>query len=150
MANEVLHKTTTQLLVGSNTAALDSTSVPTSVGTLAPSQHLSYPLLDFVLTFNPGSSFAAGSHVQLLARPLGIDGTNDTPAPDASYVQKLVGIFPTPYTSASTTTIYSIKCYGVPSDAEHSVEYYLYNKSNGSLAGNWALRVTPRTIVPGA
>lgn len=151
MANEVLWKTTSQVTLASTAASVSSNTAvaPVSAGTLATSQHLNYPNLDFVLSVVFSSSVAAGGRFDLYARNLNIDGTADEDAPGASNAQHFVGAFGMRGSASSTTTPVYALCADVPSSPLGDVEYFIDNKTNGLIQASWTLKVTPKTFVPG-
>ena len=82
--------------------------------------------------------------IALYARPLNIDGTNDAPAPTATYLEKFVGSFILQASSAGIDQYLMLTAYDLPKEAE----YYLLNSTGQTVSAGWTLKVTPRTYKP--
>lgn len=85
-----------------------------------------------------------GKTIALYVRPLNFDGTNDAPAPTATYLQRFVGSF---YLQASANnTDQYVACYA--RDLPPEGDYYLVNNSGTAASAGWTLKVTPKSYKP--
>lgn len=101
----------------------------------------SYPDAEFVLSLTLTAAPAAMGSITLVARPINVDGTGDTPVPDSSFPGTIIGAFPLDNTTAlQYSTI-------VARDVPQEAEYYLINTIAAFNSG-WTLKVKPRTIKP--
>lgn len=101
-----------------------------------------YPDADFVLGATFSVAPTEGAPVSLLARPLNVDGTADTEAPEATRPTRFVGnFFPNNVTSAQYMILTGRD---VPTEAD----YYLLNSAGQTISAGWTLKVTPRTLGP--
>lgn len=82
--------------------------------------------------------------IDLYARALNFDGTNDAPAPTATYTQKFIGSFVLQASSTNTDQYLVLVAYDVPAEAD----YYIINNAGQTLSSGWTLKVTPRTYKP--
>lgn len=107
---------------------------------------LSYPDAEFVLAVTFAVAPTEMSTLDLYARELGVDGANDSEAPEASGFKHLyIGSF---HLNNVTTTQYEKL---VAHDVPRKAAYYLYNNATGqSVSAGWTLKITPRTIGPAA
>jgi len=104
-----------------------------------------YPDADFVLTATFGTAPTEGTTLALYARPLDVDGTADTEAPEATRPTVFVGTFTVNNVTAAQTM--TLRAYDVPTKAD----YYLHNNGTGqTVSAGWVLKVTPRTVGPAA
>lgn len=107
-----------------------------------------YPDAEFVLTCAFGTGPTEGTVVQLMARPLDIDSTNDAEVPEMARPTLLIGVF---VVNNVTTTQY-IPMQGIYArDVPVKADYYLGNNGTGqTVSSGWKLVVTPRTKGPAA
>ncbi len=78
--------------------------------------------------------------VSVYARPLDIDGTLDTDAPEATRPTRFIGSFVV--NNVTTQQLHEFLAQDLPRKAE----YYLHNNATGqSVSSGWTLKVTPRT-----
>lgn len=105
----------------------------------------SYPdaLFAFRGQFGTATSIE-GKTIDLYARPLNFDGTNDAPAPTATYTQKFIGSFVLSAASANTDQYLLLAAYDVPPEAD----YYIICNAGQTLSAGWTLKVTPRSYKP--
>lgn len=82
--------------------------------------------------------------ISLHARALNVDGTNDAPAPTATYLEKFIGSFVLYASAAATDQYLSLIGYDLPKEAD----YYLLNSSGQTVSAGWTLKATPRTYKP--
>lgn len=102
----------------------------------------SFPDAEFVLKIQ----FATVTSIEnkvigLYARPLNIEGTNDAPAPTATYAEQYIGSFTLHAGTVSTDQYLVLIAEGLPKEAD----YYLLNFSGQTASAGWTLKVTPRT-----
>lgn len=102
-----------------------------------------YPDAEFVLSFTFGTAPTVSRTIDLFARELNIDGTNDSEAPNTVFRPRYIGSF---VVNNNTSTQYSrLMAFDVPPAAD----YYLLNNNTGqSITAGWTLKVTPRTYGP--
>lgn len=102
-----------------------------------------YPDAEFVLACAFGTAPTEGSTIDLLARELDIDGTNDADVPEATYKTRRIGSFIV--NNVTTTQYLKLLAYDVP----YLAGYYLHNNGTGQpISAGWTLKVTPRTVGP--
>lgn len=105
-----------------------------------------YPNGEFVLGFTFAVAPTENAVIALYARPLDIDGTNDSEVPESgatTFKGEYIGRF----VVNNVTTIQYARCIGrnLPALAN----YYLHNNATGqSIAAGWTLKVTPITLGP--
>lgn len=106
----------------------------------------SAPDAEFILGITFGTAPTENTGVDLYAAEQDIDGTTDEQAPEASaYRPRRICSF----TVNNVTTLQTIKKFvqNVPTKAY----YWLYNNGTGqTISSGWTLKVTPRTVGPGA
>ena len=104
-----------------------------------------YPDADFVLTGTFGTAPTEGTVLALYARPLDVDGTADTEAPETTLPTVFIGAFVV--NNVTTAQTMALRAYDVPTKAD----YYVHNNGTGqTLSAGWTLKVTPRTVAPAA
>ena len=104
-----------------------------------------YPDADFVLTGTFGTAPTEGTVLALYARPLDVDGTDDTEAPETTRPTVFIGSFVV--NNVTTAQTMTLRAYDLPTKAD----YYVHNNGTGqSLSAGWTLKVTPRTVAPAA
>lgn len=147
MANEakrVIHGTTTTLeasgasisnaAIGqANDATLDLTSYTSPAG---------YPHVRFVLLVTYSVSPNENSVIELIAREMDVDSTNDTIAPTATFREKRVGQFIVDDTTSAQYIVCDVF------DAPPKADYYLYNDTGQTVPATWTLKATPFTFGP--
>lgn len=102
-----------------------------------------YPDGLFVASFTFATAPTEGTVLSLYARPLDVDGTGDTEAPEATRPTQYIGRF---VVNNVTTTQYA-QCTG--RDLPRLASYYLHNAGTGqSVSAGWTLKVTPQTYGP--
>jgi hypothetical protein len=147
MANELKWVSTAAVSLATSGASATSGQI-VSVGTLTTANHVNFPFADFMLNATWAASHASGSSVNLYARHLNIDGTNDQDSPGASFRHELVGVFPAPGSGASGSHI--VFCRDVPTSPIGDVEYFIENSTNATINAGWKVTVYPKSYVPGA
>ena len=105
-----------------------------------------YPDALFVLSCTFGTAPTENTNVVLLARPINIDSTNDSEAPEngaTTFKGVIIGSFT--LNNVTTAQYISLVAYDLPAEAE----YYIWNNATGqTLSSGWTLKVTPRTYAP--
>ena len=89
--------------------------------------------------------------IEIYARPINIDGTDDAPVPDSSHKSHFLGSFDIDTGQAATTdTVYlaSIVLEDVMMKTSQEIEFYLFNSSGVQMSANWDLDIVPVTIGP--
>lgn len=100
-----------------------------------------YPDAEFVLGATFGTAPTEGTVVALYARPLDIDGTNDSEVPEATRPTLFIGSFVV--NNVTTAQYMQLLARNVPKLAA----YYLHNNGTGqTISSGWTLKVTPRTV----
>jgi len=79
--------------------------------------------------------------IDLFARDLNFDSTNDAIAPTATFTHRYVGSFKVSAVAANTDQYLLCTVRDVPEEAE----YYLINNTGQTISAGWTLKVTPRT-----
>lgn len=104
-----------------------------------------FPHARFVASFTFGTAPTEGTIVELRARPLNIDSTNDAEAPETTRSPETIGYFEV---NNVTTAQYSQV---IARDVPWEADYYLYNNGTGqTISAGWTLKATPWTYLPGA
>lgn len=148
MTNEVkrvFHGTTTTLeangasIVNNAIAQADDASLDLGAYT-SPAD---YPNVRFVASFTFAVSPTENTSIELVARELDIDSTNDAQAPEATFRHKSLGNFPV--NNVTSAQYAALDVYECPRKAD----YYLYNNATGqSISSGWTLKATPFTHGP--
>lgn len=147
MANEAIYAWGTQkTLEASGASFANSTIVQANDNTYSTdTDGAGFPDAVFVLKIQFGTTTSIENKaISLFARPLNIDGTNDSPAPTATYLERFVGSFVLSASASGTDQYLSLDAYNLPREAE----YYLTNGSGQTASAGWTLKVTPRTYKP--
>lgn len=98
----------------------------------------SFPDAKFVFAGAYTSAPTEGAVIALYARPINIDSTNDSEAPEATRSTVWIGNFV--LNNVTTTQYIELIAYDVPWEAE----YYIHNVNAGqTLSAGWTLKVTP-------
>jgi hypothetical protein len=102
-----------------------------------------YPNARFVLNAAfDGATTLANLPIELVIRPINIDGTGDAAAPTATYRPHAFGAF---RISASASALnYYVDAYDLPREGE----VYLYNATGQQLSAAWTLKMTAFSVVP--
>ena len=97
-----------------------------------------FPDAKFVFSGTFATAPTENSSIGLLARPINIDGTNDSEVPEATRATYFVGAF----TLNNVTTAQYAEL--IARDVPWEAEYYIFNNnSNQTLSAGWTLKVTP-------
>ena len=154
MANETKFFYGTQATIANaNGPATSSAQLSASVGSYSTTQTSDYPDAVFMLKVASSSPFGgtptAGSTLDLYVVPQQVDGsTGDQVAPaTGASTDAYKGIYVCSFVLKASNTgsdMYVAFGYGLPKEGT----FYLYNGSGQSLAVNWSLYMTPRTLGP--
>lgn len=107
----------------------------------------SYPDGDIALTVTYATAPSSLPTLLLYARPMDIDGTLDSEAPEAGLPRVFIGYFQLKI-MAGTQTV-ALGPTGFARDLPRRAEYWLYNNSTGqTIQAGWTLKITPRTTKP--
>jgi hypothetical protein len=146
MANEIkryVHATTTTL--EANGASIASGAIgqanDASLDLGSYTAPADYPNARFVFTGTFASAPTANRSLELIARELDVDGTTDTPAPTATYRQKLQAVY---IVEATATQTLVVDVYDCPRKAD----WYLYSDAGVTLNAGWTLKATPFSFGP--
>lgn len=143
MANELKKVYGTQKTLTTTLAAFATNALSASAGSYTATDTLDYPDADFVLAVGYGTAPTEGTTIDLLLRPLAVQSTNDTVAPQASYQPHRIGSFVVD--NVTGTQYLFCSAYDLPK----SGEFFLFNNNTGqTTSANAALYMTPRTLVP--
>ena len=143
MANEIKKVYGTEKTFSTTIAAISNNAISAAIGTYSSTDTLDYPDADFVRVVTFGTAPTEGSTIDLLVRPMDVQGTNDTVAPQATYQPHRIGTF----VVDNVTAVQYLFCSGF--DLPKTGELYLYNNATGqSTSANASLYMTPRTLMP--
>lgn len=108
----------------------------------------------FVLKFQYPSGTIVEDGVELYARLMNVDSTNDEPQPDAGWSPHYLGKFTTDTNQAATTDTYYVLDQGttfLPNQyASQVYEFYIKNNTDVTMTAGWTLKITPLTGGPHA
>jgi len=100
----------------------------------------SYPDGEFVLTGTFATAPTEGAVLALYARPMDVDGTADTEAPETTRPTVYIGSFLVNNVTSAQTIVLRGR------DLPFKANYYIHNSGTGqSLSAGWTLKVTPIT-----
>ncbi len=137
---------TTKTLVNASGASISNNAISASAGTMDSTEQDDYLGVDLALTCAFGTNPTAGTTIDVILRPLNIDGTTDAVTPTASYLHHYVGSFRV--IANTSTNTYHLRVLDLPS---REYDVYLYNNATGqSISANWTLKATPVTLRPSA
>lgn len=94
------------------------------------------------------SAPTANTTVDLYARLLNVQSTNDQDVPDANYPHAYVGSFPLNDVTSEQFTAIDINLKNTLTSQNY--EFYIQNNAKQTLSAGWDLYVTPKTIGPHA
>jgi hypothetical protein len=145
MSGETIVVTGTQKTLESTGATISNNAL---VQAIAASYDIaadgaSFPDAEFVLTATYSVAPLEGATLALYARPLDVDGTADTEAPEITRPTIFIGTF----TANNVTTPQTIVLNGgFARNVPRKADYYVHNNGTGqAVAIGWTLKVTPRS-----
>jgi hypothetical protein len=102
----------------------------------------SFPDADFALRCQWATiTSIENKTIDLYARSLNFDSTNDAIAPTATFTHRYIGSFRISAVAANTDQYMHLVARDVPKEAE----YYIINSSGQTISAGWTLKVTPRS-----
>lgn len=104
-----------------------------------------WPDAEFVLTATFGTAPVEGRTLNLMARPMALDGALNAEVPEAGRPTYYVGSFSVNNVIAAQTMQLQG---GVVYDLPRNAQYYLHNGADQTVAAGWVLKVTPRNVIP--
>lgn len=92
----------------------------------------------------------AGANINIYARKMDIDGTNDSPEPDANNLDQIIGRFVVDGTVASATDAYLVTNWmTLPNHYSGQIyEFYIQNNADQAISASWTLKITQTTKEP--
>lgn len=145
MANETIVVRGTPKTLEANGAAIANNAIGQADDATydTTSDGASFPHVEFALTLTYAVAPVENSVIEIIARAMDIDGTNDAPVPTATYRTRRVGFLTVKAVTTSQTLI--CLCKDVPKLAE----YHLFNNATGqSMPAGWVGKVTPLSYKP--
>lgn len=132
---------TTKTLVSSGASLANNTMSAASSATYnRGADGGGFPDAEFVLAVAYGTAPTVNTTLDLYARELDIDGTNDAVAPTTTYKRRFICSFPV----FNQTAMQYIP--GEAFDLPLLAEYYLHNNAtNQTVSAGWTLKITPRS-----
>ena len=138
----------TQDTLGTSSAAVanDAFSIAGDLSTWTNDDDAPQASLTLLCNFSVAPT--ANSSLNLYARLLGVQSTNDNTVPNANFQHRYLGSFPL---NDSTVAQYITIDVSLPNTkTSQQYEFYIENKSGQSLPLGWDLYITPKTIGPHA
>lgn len=90
----------------------------------------------------------SNTSVNLYARPLNIQSTNDGDVPDANFGHVYLGSFPLNNVTTAQYLTIDIRLPNTKTSQEYN--FYIENKGGQTISAGWDLYITPKTIGPHA
>jgi len=106
------------------------------------------PMASVVLEATYSSAPDANSVVNLYARLMNIQSTNDQGAPDANFQHVYLGTFPLNDVTSAQYIPIDVKLPNTKTSQEY--DFYIQNEAGQTLSAGWDLYVTPKTYGPHA
>jgi len=106
------------------------------------------PMASVVLEATYSSAPDANSVVNLYARLMNIQSTNDQDAPDANFQHVYLGTFPLNDVTSAQYIPIDVKLPNTKTSQEY--DFYIQNEAGQTLSAGWDLYVTPKTYGPHA
>lgn len=147
MANETVKVVGTVKTLEANGAstATDVVSAADDASYGVAADGSNYPHAEFVLGFTISTTTSIQNKtINLYAKPLDIDGTNDAQAPETGANFK--GVFIGAFTVNDIGTIQYASC--VAYDVPWLADYYIDNQTGQTISAGWTLKVKPMTYKP--
>lgn len=132
---------TTKTLVSSGASLSNNTMSAASSATYdRDADGGGFPDAELVLAVAYGTAPTINTTLDLYARELDIDGTNDAAAPTTSYKRRFICSFPV----INQTATQHIKALAF--DVPPLSEFYLHNNATGqTVSSGWTLKIKPRS-----
>ena len=90
----------------------------------------------------------ANSYVNLYARLMNVQSTNDQDAPDANFPHFYLGSFPLNDVTSAQYCVIEVDLPNTKTSQEY--DFYIENEGGQTLSSGWDLYVTPKTLGPHA
>lgn len=152
--DDSIHKFGTQDSIDdASTSAITDTSFSVAADITAWTNDDDAPLADIVFKWQyPSGTISAGAGINVYARLMNIQSTNDANTPDASHTNKFLGRIPVDEGLAATTDEYTDPITIVlPNTYTSQVyEFYFENDTGVTISASWAAWITPKTLGPHA
>lgn len=144
MANEAVFKFgTTKTLEANGASTAANVFTIADDASMTASDHNDYTMIDFTLSGTFSIAPTAGEVINLYARLMDIDGTNDAQVPSTNYLATYLGSFLVePVTSAQYVALFNVATPG------RTFNCYIENKTSQTLGAGWTLKATPKTVGP--
>lgn len=93
-----------------------------------------------------------GSVINIYARKLNVESTNDTPVPDAANLDQFIGSFTVDGTVATSTDAFQVTSWlTLPNHISSQIyEFYFENQTGQTISAGWEAFLTPVTKGPHA
>lgn len=93
---------------------------------------------------------ADGANINIYARKMDIDGTNDSPVPDKNNLDQIIGRFVVDGTVSAATDAYLVTNWmTLPNHYSAQVyEFYIQNNADQEISAAWTLKLTQTTKEP--
>ncbi len=106
------------------------------------------PMASMILEATYNVAPDANSSVDLFARPLNIQSTNDGDVPDANFGHVYLGPFPLNDVTGAQYIAIDIRLPNTKTGQEYN--FYIENNGGQTISSTWGLYITPKTIGPHA
>lgn len=141
--------TQTTVTAGGGTAAVTDNSFSITADIVQFTNFDDAPLASVTAFFDWNTTSPnANTVINLYARLMNTDGTNDADVPDANFQHIYVGGFP--INDVLTNQFITIDIPLPNTKTSQIYEFYIENKTGQTLVAGWTLKVTPKTIGPAA
>lgn len=144
MANELKRVYGTEKTLEANGASIASNAIgQANDADWSSSDTLDFPDAVFCLMIDTTGAMTVGTTLDLIIRPMNIDGTNDAEAPSATYLHHFAGSF-RPTASTAAQYLY-VEAKDVPKEGQA----WIYNNATGqSVPAGWTLKMKPMSRAP--
>lgn len=142
---------TTDSVDDGSTSAITNNSYSVLADITAWTNDEDAPLANFVLACAFAVAVSVGS-IQLFARPINIDATDEPATPDDNYPHTYLGSFPIDFDAGTGTFRTTIEGAKLPLyKTSQEIEFYIKNAATAqSISAGWELFITPYTYGPSA
>ena len=145
-SNAVVEYFGTQAVLGTTSATISNDSFSTSSDLAFWTNTDNAPSASVTLACTFLANPSTFNYINLYARLLDVQGTNDNVISDAGLLHSYVGQFPVDNTSAAQYITIDIRLPNAGPSQKY--EFYLSNKAGQSVSAGWDLFVTPKTLGP--
>jgi len=106
------------------------------------------PVAAVILSATFSVAPTANSIVNLFARMMNVQSTNDQDVPDANFTHTYLGSFP--LNNVTSTQFIAIDVTLPNTKTSQEYDFYIQNSGGQTISAGWGLYVTPKTIGPHA